>query len=329
MKFRYLFFKFVQSYKNNLQVGGYFEPSNNNELAIMETAAYAAVNRCLMTPSADCSGAQNLWKKVECVDDEKVLSIVASMFLSILNQKDKLGKNFLFELIIAILRKKLTNCTRNTSNREEDSRQELTQEKITEIINYFLDFIKLINKNLDDIQNNTDEIFLNSEYSDSSRAGEYLKFLKQKNPKQKINILNKLDTTNEKLEATTNADKDNLGIINKFFEYNISSIKKISLSAFIEYLKADSNFQNIIRAHQEEINSELNAKLEVNFDINVPGIEKLIFIGTYNKVGNNYVVNPKAGFTKTEALKNIDDTDVAGVLDFGLQMDEINFLSNR
>jgi hypothetical protein len=315
MKFRYLFLKFIKSYKNNLQVGGaYKEPIDNNDLSRMETAAYAAVNKCLMTASADCSNAQDLYgEKVPCADDNTVLSIIASMFLSILNQDDTKNKNFLFELIIAILRKKLINCTQKKSTKKKEQ-QGLTQEKIIQIIEYFLEFIKLINKNLDNIKDNINKIFLNTEYCDSSRAATYLQKIEVD---KKKSIFTQLGTSDENLNATTANEKHDLGIINVFFEKNISRIEKISLSTFIEYLKIDLVFNKIIKDHHSVITTELDDKLIVikrnTFNKNVPGIENLIFIGTYNLLDSNVIKS----FTKDAALEA------------GLQKIEINFLSDR
>lgn len=161
MKFKYLFLKFIQNYKNTNQFGGYFlkneeTPDALNLKSIMEAAAYAAVKNCLGIESPDCD--PTIIQIPKCDDDSITLSIVASMFLSILGDD-------LHNLIISALLKKLINCKRSL----------LKTDDVERIINYYLEFIKILNTNLDKISKYALQIFLSSEYSDSMRAANYKK----------------------------------------------------------------------------------------------------------------------------------------------------------
>jgi hypothetical protein len=270
MKFKYLFLKFIQNYKNTNQFGGYLlkiKPTQINNptqkdketykkaqeeylhlKSIMEAAAYAAVKNCIGIESPDCNPPK--LEIPNCDDDSITLSIVASMFLSILGDD-------LHKLIISMLIKKLINCKSNL----------LKKEDVERIIEYYLKFIEKLNNNLDKISEYASKIFLSSEYSDSKRAAEYKKKLVLGDPRAKLLGIR---------------DDVDLAIINKFFEDNISKITKISFSRFIELLQENCSFQQIIFKFKSEL------KLDTLFskyseDKTPVDLLQLIFIGIFKK----------------------------------------------
>jgi len=299
MKFRYVFSKFTQNYEKGNQFGGYkFPESKENydlELSQTLTAVYSAINLCNSTPSVDCNIGKPLPEK-ECSTDNETLSIIASLFLSILPQK---GRNFLFEFFVYYLNNKLLNCRTYEKKVEEV--------KIKEIINYFLILIKIINDNLNKIKNDqiVKNIFLSPEYHDSQRSKKLKQVIDDK-------YLKPFNVNKSDLDLSQAQTKKNLLIINKFFEKELKNVRKISYRLFLEYLKNNSKFKKITdKISTEDMNNlfiELNT--QYNDDTENVDISKLLFIGIVN-----YDDSILISFTEQEARDN------------KLAVSQINFLN--
>lgn len=324
-KFKYLWLKFIKEYNQTQQTGGYKFGTTAGELVSSMAATYAALYICNTQASVDCGSTQGT--RAGCVGDNDaiILSIIASLFLSILStKKDNQNKNFLYELFASFIRKKIANC-KISGNVEL-----VTINKVEEIIKYYLKIIKQINENLKKIADITDttdtildNIFLNAEYRDSRRA---TRLQDDKVKKDKLIELSKRTPTpftNDDLNELMSVNKVYLGIINSFFEVELQNVEKISYSAFLVYLKSNalspkppvktatqtseefdtilSNFNTEFDKKYEEIFTNLTTQFRDDTD--TVDVSKFIFVGAYK---NDDTVLLR--LTKTEA-------QVAGIID--------------
>lgn len=279
-KFKYLWLKFNKEYDQVQQTGGYkFKypakglPNDDQimELSISMTASYAALIMCNTQPSVDC---RSTFVRSSCDDDARILSIIASLFLSILSTEEDTSKvNFFYELFASFIRKKIANC------KSSGSSALVTKEKVKQIIIYYLNLIKQINDNLKNII--LDDIFLSAEYRDSLRPitdqqKEKLVKLSQNSPH--------IAFTKDQLIATTSEEKVNLGIINSFFENNLEKVKYISYSTFLDYLKKNQKLKNTASLDDisyTEIFDEISVLTEFTDETGSVDVSKFIFVGAY------------------------------------------------
>jgi hypothetical protein len=290
-KFKYLWLKFNKEYNQAQQTGGYKfkypdqgKPNLDQimELSISMTAAYAALIMCDTQTSVDCSSTVVRFVKTGCDDDARILSIIASLFLSILStEKDMNQVNFFYELFASFIRKKITNCKTTGSS------SLVTKDKVKEIISYYLNLIKQINNNLKNINDTKDtildKIFLSAEYRDPLRTNRITEEQKIKLVELSGNKPN-IAFINDDLEATTSGKKVNLGIINSFFENNLEKVKYISYSDFLNYLKKDVKLKNTASLDDKiykEIFEEISASTDFTDDTGSVDVSKFIFLGAY------------------------------------------------
>ena len=176
-KFKYLWLKFNKEYNQAQQTGGFIYGKNQDDLSRSMAAVYAALLICTDQDSVDCRDTRHDIRK-ECDYDAMIISIIASLFLSILStKKDDHNKNFCYELFASFIKKKIANCK---ISEKSGNTAPLTTDKIKEIFVYFLNIIKQINENLEKIadqrtdpityQRIIDKIFLSPEYHDSARV---------------------------------------------------------------------------------------------------------------------------------------------------------------